>query len=171
MKKAYIGIDPGLTGAIAAIMPDLGEVKILPMPISGKEIDVKHISLWINNEVIFRLDWNYDEENFYIIACIEKVHSMPRQGVSSSFKFGFVTGILHGIFRMADIPLYTATPQAWKKEILAGTDKSKQAAIDYCLRAYPDIKLFRTEKSRVYNHNMAEALCIAEYARRKHSVL
>jgi crossover junction endodeoxyribonuclease RuvC len=101
------------------------------------------------------------------IAYIEKVSALPGQGVSSMFKFGFVTGILHGIIRTFGIPLYVVTPQIWKKEILQGTDKSKQAAIDYCLRAYPNVKLFRTERSRTYDDGMADALCIAEYAKRQ----
>lgn len=161
MNKAYIGIDPGLSGAIAAILTNSIDaphsIEIAPMPIAGKELDVAMI-----------IDYLEMLAEFDRIAYIEAVHSMPKQGVSSSFKFGFVTGVIHGIFRTLGIPLYLVTPQAWKKEILAGTDKSKQAAIDWALRAYPNVNLFRTEKSKIYDHNLADALAIAEYAKRKH---
>ena len=167
----YVGIDPGINGAIAIFDADRYLCNdILPMPIAGKEINVGIIKDWLR-DVYLNSDFvpvSYNIKDWYI-ACIEKVGAMPGQGVVSMFKFGFVTGILHGVFRALEIPLYTVTPQAWKKEILAGTDKSKQASIDYVLRAYPDVKLFRTERSRTYDHNMAEALCIAEYAKRKHS--
>ena len=157
----YIGVDPGIGGAIA-VLNTSGNLctKIIPMPMAGKEIDISSLAHQIKHYA--ELDWG-------TIACIEKVGAFPGQGVVSMFKFGFVTGVLHGVFRTLEIPLYTVTPQAWKKEILAGTDKSKQASIDYVLRAYPDVKLFRTERSRTYDHNMAEALCIADYAKRKHS--
>jgi len=159
-NNIYIGIDPGLSGAIAIIYPS--QIEILPIPIAGKEIDVSAIVHWLRTTQM---------DDFYPLAYIEKVSAFPGQGVSGMFKFGFVTGVLHGIFRTLEVPLYTVTPQAWKKEILAGTDKSKQAAIDYCLRAYPNVELFRTKKSRTYDSGMADALCIAEYCRRKHSVL
>ena len=170
MNRAFIGIDPGKSGAIACIYDN--KVNMLPMPVEGKEIVVGHIINWLESiyysfdSVSLLNDWSM--KNWYV-AYIEKVGAMPKQGVVSMFNFGFNTGILHGVFRTLGIPLYTVTPQAWKKEILAGTDKSKQASIDYVLRAYPDVKLFRTERSRTYDHNMAEALCIAEYAKRKHS--
>jgi len=160
MNKAFLGADPGLSGAIAVIQYSGQAIAILPMPVSGKEVDVATIVEWLTYRTTLKLQG--------VVAYIEKVSSRPGQGVVSVFKFGFVTGILHGIFRTLGIPLYTVTPQAWKKEILAGTDKSKQASIDYVLRAYPNVKLFRTKRSRTYDHNMADALCIAEYAKRKY---
>ena len=159
---AYIGVDPGLGGALAIIYPT-GEIKTLPTPVAGKEIDVNAIVKWIDDvyatDIIIR--------KYLTVAYIEKVSAFPGQGVSSMFKFGFVTGVIHGILRALSIPLYTVTPQAWKKEILAGTAKDKQAAIDYVLRIYPDINLFRTPKSRTYDSGIADALCIAEYGRRR----
>jgi crossover junction endodeoxyribonuclease RuvC len=80
------------------------------------------------------------------------------------FKFGFVTGVMHGIISTLAIPLYLVTPQAWKKKILAGTAKDKDAAIDYCRRVYPDVSLLATERSRKPHDGMADALCIARYA-------
>lgn len=160
MIKAFVGIDPGLGGAIAAIFSN-GEVDILPTPVAGKEIDITAIAAWIAQH-----KFTFTFESVQCTAYIESVHSMPEQGVSSSFKFGFVTGVMHGVFRANFIPLYLVTPQAWKKEILAGTDKSKQACIDWCVRAYPNVKLFKTERSRTYNDGMADALAIAEYGRR-----
>ena len=166
--NAYLGVDPGLSGAIAIIIdqpPYSTKIKILPTPVAGKEIDVQaiidFINLWLPDDPLFG--------RVNTVAYIEKVGAFPGQGVSSMFKFGFTTGVMHGIIRTLGIPLYTVTPQAWKKEILSGTDKSKQAAIDYCLRAYPDVKLFRTERSKTYDDGLADALCIAEYAKKKHS--
>jgi len=157
----YVGIDPGMNGAIAVLDGD-GNIyaDILPMPIAGKEIDISKLVQKMRN---------YIELSWYSIACIEKVGAMPGQGVVSMFKFGFVTGILHGVFRTLEIPLYLVTPQAWKKEILAGTDKSKQACIDWCLRTYPNVNLLKTARSYKHHDGMADALAIATYAYRKYS--
>jgi len=156
----YIGVDPGIGGAIA-VLNTSGNLctKIIPMPMAGKEIDISSLAHQIKHYA--ELDWG-------TIACIEKVGAFPGQGVVSMFKFGFVTGVLHGVFRTLEIPLYTVTPQAWKKEILAGTDKSKQACIDWCLRTYPNVNLLRTTRSHKHNDGMADALAIATYAKRKY---
>ena len=105
MNKAFLGVDPGKSGAIAVIY-ETNAVQIFPMPIAGKEIDVGGIIGYLK---IIKIN--------NCVAYIEKVSSRPGQGVVSVFKFGFVTGILHGVFRALEIPLYTVTPQAWKKEI------------------------------------------------------
>ena len=153
----YIGIDPGKTGGIAILQDN--KIYITPMLLAGKDLDVSAIARWIiDNGIII----GQSREN--ICACIEKVHSMPKQGVASSFKFGFVTGVMHGIIRTLGIPLHLVTPQAWKKEILAGTPKDKDAAIDFCRRIYPEVNLLATERSRVPHSGMADALCIARYA-------
>lgn len=152
--QAFIGVDPGQKGALAYLCPKDHNIDIIPMPISGKEMDVDDIVVWIKCR-----RW---PEN--ILVCIELVHSMPGQGVSSTFKFGFGTGMLHGIIRTLKLPLITVAPQTWKKAVLAGTDKSKEAAIDYISRKYPEVNLLPTPRSTKKSDGMAEALCIAEWA-------
>ena len=48
-------------------------------------------------------------------AMIEQVHSMPKQGVASSFKFGRHYGFLLGVLTALGIPYQTVTPQKWQK--------------------------------------------------------
>ncbi len=149
----YIGIDPGKSGGIA-IISEVGVEAITPMIIAGKDIDLAAMADWLENSIS-------DE---YAIACIEKVSAMPKQGVTSMFSFGFSTGAIHGILATMSIPRHLITPQAWKKSVLAGTKKDKNAAVDYCRRLYPDISLLATERSRKPHSGMADALCIARYA-------
>ena len=153
MSKIYVGIDPGQSGGMAFIQNNK-VIALTPMILAGKFIDVRKTAEYINDILNF--------EN--TVACIEKVHSMPGQGVSSSFKFGFVTGTMHGIIGTLGISLHLVTPQKWKKEILEGTAKDKQAAADFCARVYPDVNLLATERSRVPHSGMVDALCIARYA-------
>lgn len=152
----YIGVDPGKSGGIA-IVDGLGNVYVSQMLLAGKNLDVVAIKNWI----IENSRLKYEQPS---LACIENVHAMPGQGVTSMFKFGFVTGIMHGIFGTLEIPMHLVTPQAWKKKILVGTKKDKTAAVEYCRRVYPNISLLATKRSRVPHNGMADALCIARYA-------
>ena len=56
-------------------------------------------------------------------------------------------------------------PEKWKKEFGLNTDKQKSIAV--CRQLFPEADLRHSERSRVDNDGMAEALLMAEYARRK----
>ena len=45
---------------------------------------------------------------------VENVHAMPKQGVSSTFKFGMGVGIIHGVAGALRLPLTLVTPTQWK---------------------------------------------------------
>jgi crossover junction endodeoxyribonuclease RuvC len=149
----FIGIDPGKSGGIAVVSSDL-EVEVFPIPLAGDEIDMHEIYVRLKKHCL----------GYKMAAYIEKVGAMPKQGVTSMFSFGFTTGALHAIIACLGIPRYVVTPQAWKKEILAGTAKDKAAAIDYCIKAYPGVNLYATDRSKVCHDGMADSLCIATYA-------
>lgn len=54
---------------------------------------------------------------------IEQVGSMPKQGVASSFNFGYVAGVAYGLVLGLDIPHSFVTPQVWKKAVgISGND-------------------------------------------------
>lgn len=151
----YLGIDPGKQGGLA-LLDNEQIINIIPTPIAGKDIDLAAITDWLLK--LIKAD--------SCEAWIEKVGAMPQQGVSSMFTFGFGTGAMHGILAGLHIPRYLVTPQAWKKEILSGTDKSKDAAMDWCKRSYPTANLI-PDGHRVSHSGMADALCIATFGMRK----
>jgi crossover junction endodeoxyribonuclease RuvC len=158
MRRIYLGIDPGKYGAIAAIKYDSRDVSVFPFPLAGNDLDLTAINNWIRSMIM-----HPDNTMFDYVACIEKVGAMPGQGVTSMFNFGFVTGALHGIISSYAIPRFMATPQAWKKLVLAGTKQDKEAAVSFCNRVYPTVPL-TIGKSTKPNDGMAEAICIATYA-------
>lgn len=152
-EYAFIGIDPGLSGGIAVISPSV--TILVPMPIAGKEIDVDKVVYFLYDPI----------ENYPRVAFVEKVGAMPGQGVVSMFNFGFSTGIIHGILRTLYIPVELVAPQTWKKKVLVNTDRSKEAAIDWCRRMYPKVSLMASFKSTKYHSGMADALCLAHYGK------
>lgn len=147
--REYIGIDPGKSGAIAVITiyrDGHREVEVAAFSESG----------------YLRILKNHSIQS---VAVVEKVGAMPGQGVVSMFNFGHNLGFIEGVIQANDIPYQLVPPQTWKKEFSLNSDK--QRSIEVCQKLFPDVSLLPTEKSRKPNDGMAEALLMAEYARRK----
>lgn len=98
-------------------------------------------------------------------CCIERVNAMPGQGVTSMFNFGLNYGWLLGQLDAYDIPYETVLPKKWKAEF--GLTGDKTNSIEVCKRLFPKVSLLRTERCKKDDDGKAEALLMAEYARRK----
>jgi crossover junction endodeoxyribonuclease RuvC len=152
-----MGIDPGLTGAVAIIGG--GEVVLRDTPImlvkNGKKMKMEYLPAEM--AAILHDNRSLEEHVF-----LEKVSAMPGQGVTSMFGFGKGYGIWIGILAALRIPYTLVTPQAWKKEIMQGM-KDKDAARLRALELYPEVVSKLTRKKDI---GRADALLIAEYGRR-----
>ena len=145
----YIGIDPGAKGAMALLEDGERLPKIIPY---NKE------------DYIDRLRTLFYEEA-ECICCIEAVHALPKQGLTSTWNFGVSYGWLLGLLDTLAIPYQPITPQKWKREFGLTSDKAK--SIEVCKRLFPGVNLLRTERSRKEDDGMAEALLLSLYAKRK----
>ena len=163
--RTIIGIDPGMKGAIAVVTSGVGrrDVRVHPLPHIGKELDHQRLIEMLLDPL--QIHQHVDQAESFL-AVIEKVHSMPRQGVASSFKFGRQYGEILGILAALEIHTVQVTPQAWKKKVLAGQNwkGDKKASIQYVQRRYPKLSLLPTPRSRVPSDGMADAVCIALWA-------
>ncbi|SOD41344.1 hypothetical protein [Nitrosovibrio sp. Nv4] len=121
IKPQYIlGIDPGLSGALALFDPETSDIEVLDMPIHNvtvngkkkKTLDLYALARWI--------DVNASRIRE---AIIEDPHAMPGQGVSSSFNFGFGCGVAQTIVASALIPMTLVRPATWKREMKLTADK------------------------------------------------
>ena len=99
------------------------------------------------------------------VACVEHVSAMPGQGVTSMFNFGQNFGYIKGLLEAFQIPYELVRPQKWKKEF--GITGDKNSSVEVCKRLFPGVSLRRTERCRKDDDGMAEALLMAEYARRR----
>jgi Holliday junction resolvasome RuvABC endonuclease subunit len=140
--RPVLGVDPGLVGGLALLYEDY--VHAIDIPVVDGEVDVDAIVLVLRN-VRPRL------------AVIEAVHSMPKQGVSSSFKFGQAYGALRGAVAACGIPHRLVTPQKWKKHFGLGPDKEKARAL--AIQTWPGVGCF----SRKRDKDRAEAALLALY--------
>jgi crossover junction endodeoxyribonuclease RuvC len=164
----YIGIDPGLTGAVAVIGPkatiDLIDAPVCEVDTGKKNKKGKKV---VRNELIPQQMANVLDDYQYNYGAdmhvfIEKVHSMKDQGVASTFNFGMGFGIWIGILAALKIPHTFVTPQAWKKATMQGF-KDKDASRIRAQQLFPQC----VDKLNLKKHvGRSDALLIAEFGRR-----
>lgn len=128
-----ISIDPGSNGAISTI--DWNNIiNVYKMPSTEVEI-IDLIKTIIN-------------ANKEIHMCyLEKIHSMPQQGVVSTFTFGLGYGFLRGVIQTLNITLVDVSPQKWMKSIGVPIKLEKKDRKDwiyqYVRQTYPDVKIHK----------------------------
>jgi crossover junction endodeoxyribonuclease RuvC len=123
-----IGIDPGISGAIAVFDWHTGNLEnVIDMPtleVDSGKTKKRHISAvsLCNYLTLF--------SNAHVV--IEKVGAMPGQGVSSMFNFGRSAGIIEGVVAALRMPHTYVTPAAWTKAVgrAAGKDASRMRAME-----------------------------------------
>ncbi len=143
-----IGIDPGITGAIAVI-DDSELICVYDFPlIRAKKRNVLDP---------YALGLLFDTLLPGAAFCVfENVHAMPRDGKVQAFNFGHATGLAEGLIVASMIPIKMAEPGVWKTMMGLGRDKEKSRlkAIEY----FPlSSQLFARKK----DHNRAEAVMLA----------
>lgn len=136
----YIGIDPGVSGGAALL------------DATGKHIDAFKFKDMTDHDIAeaFR-EWS----GFGDVQCvIEKVHSMPKQGVKSTFNFGRNFGFLVGCLTVLKIPFDFVTPNKWQTALQCQTKGDKNITKAKAQRLFPKLKI---------THALADALLIAVY--------
>lgn len=144
-----IGIDPGISGAIA-FFDNFGElVSVHDMPLkkegSHNHINAHVLSLMIKRKVLVPQ---------LAVAKVESVHSMPGQGVASTFKFGRSFGTILGVLGALGIEVELVTPQRWKKKH-GLVKKEKDASRILAAELFPLAPLDRKK-----DHGRADAILI-----------
>ena len=146
----WVGIDPGsVSGAVAGLY-DNGDY-LDSFEIQHQD---KHVLPMVLKNMILRL---IDPKEGGEICC-ELVHSMPNQGVASTFQFGRAVGVITAVCELTRYPLHMVRPQVWKKHFHLTSDKDE--ALDIARMLWPEAPLKRKK-----DINIAEALLIAEYWR------
>ncbi len=142
-----VGVDPGVAGGVAFFDADRPEhIRAFDLPSVAGVIDGRNLRMLIHDHDAAR-------------AVIEDVHSMPKQGVASTFKFGRAFGTVIGIVEGLGLPVAYVSPSRWKRYYGLDSDgeKSRKRALDL----FPDsAALFALKK----HHHRAEAALIARWA-------
>ena len=156
--KHFIGIDPGLRGAIAVIYKD-NTIAYADAPVLGNEYDTSLLP-GILQELV--LDKDRPEE-FMVI--LEASNARPSKGVklgaTTAFKMGFGFALWQVALAFTHIPFRIITPAKWKKDLNLSPDKKESLLL--CKQLLPASREFLT---LVKHDGRAEALLMAEYGRR-----
>lgn len=163
--KCWIGIDPGQAGGFAVIY-ESGLWATTAMPSTEREI-------WNWFDACNKFDPKISQarvkrNQVTYTAIIEKVHSMPKQGVASVFKFGHGYGGLRMALIAVKIPFDEVTPQAWQKGLAIPKRKKTETKTQWKTRLLAKAQqLFPDHSEGEICKKTADALLIAEFHRRK----
>lgn len=140
----YIGIDPGLHGAIAVLNNKGHVLGLHDMPLDGGTYDPREI---------YGLLTYYDR----IIIGIEAVYRFPK----ISMGFGLLVGVASVVPHSTVIKIPPQRWQRWHRIKKADKNLSRELAS----KLFPG---YADRLTRKMDHNRAEALLIAYYTRRVH---
>lgn len=140
-----MGIDPGMTGALAVIAQ--GKlVAVEPMPTYDGRVDGQEIDTMLGE---------YEPDCVYV----ENTQPMPKNGSIANYSLGLNTGIVIGAVTSNRFRLVRVRPVDWKRKMgLIGKDKNASRGL--ARELFPD---FADRYRRVRDDGMAEACLIARY--------
>ena len=142
----YLGIDPGESGAAVLIK-------------SGKsKTEVERIFIF-KGKSIFEIGVAIDDMEWNIASCaLEQLHAYPKRGSIGNFKLGRHYGMLQAFLTACEIVYEDVLPRVWQKALGCLTGGNKNVTKKKAQELFPDVKV---------THAIADALLLAEYARRK----
>lgn len=128
-----IGIDPGLSGALALYDSALDTLDVRDMPVF--ELKTKRV---VDEYALARIvdEWSQEKAEVWL----ELVNAMPSipgadgkrrsMGAQSAFAFGRGYGVVRGVCAANFLPIHDATPASWKSAmgVKGSKDEGRQRA-------------------------------------------
>ena len=142
----FLGLDPGKSGGISLHQMETNGSKIISAEPFTNKTPMDIYNVIVRYSAIKPC-----------IALIEKVHSMPKQGVASSFTFGKNYGFLLGCLTALEIPFEYVSPTVWQRYLKCKTKGDKNITKQKAQELFPHLKI---------THAIADALLIGEYLKR-----
>ena len=159
MIDLFIGVDPGASGGLAYILRDEKGIKLVGTEKCPKTAGKLYEMVFKIKESIFSFNDKRLPCPYTIMCMMEKVHSMPGQGVKSTFSFGKNLGWWESALEANRIPYGLVHPRVWQKHFNIKTDNKKDRKKLLRERAeelYPEIKM---------TYYVSDALLIMDYCK------
>ena len=176
----YMGVDPGLGGAIA-VLDQAGHVELLaPTPTSDNDKGRQEYNLAAIAKLLCATAAAGE-----LLVTVEKLQGLPPTRTTPEGEVkplgGFLTNVHRGEARgwawmiaglaATGLPITCelVAPKEWQKELVKGfpAPSHKDRSVAVASRIFPGVPLYRTERSRKEDDGMAEALLLAELGRRR----
>lgn len=160
MTTRIVGIDPGLTGAIAMLAV-------------GHETDVRDLPViedrttkWIDGGRLLGTLIELRGGREPLVVAVERVHAMPKNGAVGAFSQGMTLGSILAAVQCAGCRIEFVSPHQWKKDLglvpVRGQKQTvterKHAALSKARLLFPGAPLDLAK-----HHGRAEALLIAHW--------
>ncbi len=154
----YVGIDPGLSGAIAFVDED--RVRTIDTPTKKVFVSGKNRTVHIVEEMWKIVSENCTKRNSVVL---EEVTPDPRFG-STNFSYGSGVGFWVMAFAGNYIRIHRVRPQVWKKEVGIPARSGKRASRLLAQKLFPkDKDLF----NRVKDDGRADAALMAYWLKNR----
>jgi crossover junction endodeoxyribonuclease RuvC len=151
-----IGIDPGLSGAIAVINGN-DDLIIFDMPTMTVERNGK-AKRQVSASVLAQILKTAKSDDCHVF--VEKVSAMAGQGVTSVFSFGRSFGMIEGILAALHMPVTYVAPATWVKAVHRGA--GKDASRSRAMELFPDNQ---ADFKRVKDDGRSDASLIAYWGK------
>lgn len=150
-----IGFDPGISGAYAVVASN-GDVLVDDLPVFRTRTSSGKTRGELDPVALAHLLGSFGAVIDH--AFVERVSARPGQGVTSMFRFGYASGVIHGVLAGLKIPHTFVTPQTWQKAMRLGPspDAARQRATALNPAMAPYLK------SKIHQHR-ADAMLIATW--------
>lgn len=151
-RRWTIGVDPGNSGALAAIDPIMGRLAILDMPVrtfgataNRREVNAASVAQWFNRHPPS-------------VVYLEEVWGLKGDGGVNGFTFGDGYGVIRGVAAGLECDLVKVRATIWKARMKVNSDKdwSRERAS----QLFPSAAEFFQRKK---DDGRAEAALIAFY--------
>ena len=165
----YIGIDIGKSGYIVIISENT--IDKFAIPLIGDQVDIGELANYFRE-----LDCTQS------IVYMEDLHSIFGVSASSNYSFGWINGLFEGILKSFSIPYVKVQAKKWQKEMFEGIPEqikiskarrkvdTKAMSILASKRLFPSFDLRISDRARVDNHNVSDALLLAAYAKKNYKL-
>ena len=150
-----VGIDPGLSGAIA-ILENNKVLNIFDMPGMAEG---KKNKRQLNSAQLVSIIKHSTKSDTEIAVVVEQVNAMPGQGVTSMFNFGQTFGAIKGVCAALELPIFFVRPSKWKKHFEL-INSSKDSSRTKVIEMYPSLSSQLAKKKDV---NKSDAILIARF--------
>jgi crossover junction endodeoxyribonuclease RuvC len=160
MTNLYIGIDPGITGAIGLLFedrdPEIADVFTYKRKDGRSQYDFREMYMFLCQCT----------SRYRAFLALEQQQAMPKQGVSSTFQIGRGYGAWEALCWATTPDFVIVSPRKWKKALGLTSDKEKSR--EKAIKLFPNLENMLKRKK---DHNRAEALLLAHYMREERSKL
>ena len=180
----FCGIDPGMTGAMAAVDENGRHLCHNVIPVLGGKLDARKLINWLYAAPGFTGQTKDD-----LFVTIEDVHAVFNSSAKSTFNFGFVCGGIQAVVQTLLIPYALVQPKIWQKSMWQGVPelrkpsttsvntkgksvtrkgsiRTKEMSLVAISRLYPEVSVLKTPNCTIPHDGIVDAILIAEYGRR-----